>query len=182
MYLQTSPESLKQQAKRLREYLQNRNMDLSHSAALEAVSQMHGYKDWNTATAAASGTQKLFYVTCGFEERNDDDRFATFEFFVRANSYQEAIALWKKATQDVPYKAAFAPGTELWIETIYEISDLHADGIILNTSDLRFEANGYRRTINSNPDTTRARGVRHYDFMEDAKDPQFSPDQVTVQL
>lgn len=45
--------NLKQQARRLRQQLQTRNLDLSHSAALEMVAQQYGFRDWNTLSAKA---------------------------------------------------------------------------------------------------------------------------------
>lgn len=44
-------EDFKVQAKLLRKHLATRNIELRHSEALEAVSAIHGYKDWNTASA-----------------------------------------------------------------------------------------------------------------------------------
>ncbi|WP_409286873.1 glyoxalase superfamily protein [Pseudomonas guariconensis] len=46
-----SIELLKSQAKRLRSHLASLNIQLSYSAALEAVAAMHGHKDWNTIAA-----------------------------------------------------------------------------------------------------------------------------------
>lgn len=43
---------LKSQAKRLRKHLADHNLSLSHAQALEAVAAAHGFKDWNTASAA----------------------------------------------------------------------------------------------------------------------------------
>ncbi|WP_153785210.1 glyoxalase superfamily protein [Pseudomonas sp. EMN2] len=47
-------ESLKAQAKRLRNHLTRHNMPLTHSQSLEAVAALHGYRDWNTAHSALS--------------------------------------------------------------------------------------------------------------------------------
>ncbi len=49
-----SIEQAKQMAKRLRASLASRNQVVSHSAALEPVTQQLGYNDWNTASAALS--------------------------------------------------------------------------------------------------------------------------------
>ncbi len=50
----TTIETLKSQAKRLRTRLLASNIPLTHSQALEAVAAMHGHREWNTASAAAS--------------------------------------------------------------------------------------------------------------------------------
>ncbi|EKL8567169.1 glyoxalase superfamily protein [Pseudomonas aeruginosa] len=44
-------ESLKSQAKRLRSHFSAQNIELNHSQALEAIAAIHGFKDWNTASA-----------------------------------------------------------------------------------------------------------------------------------
>ncbi len=48
-----STDGLKAQAKRLREAMAETGTPLSHAAALEAVAKQHGFRDWNTALAAA---------------------------------------------------------------------------------------------------------------------------------
>lgn len=45
-------QSYKQQAKRLREALAVEGRSLSHGQALELVAQQHGFRDWNTLSAA----------------------------------------------------------------------------------------------------------------------------------
>jgi len=50
----TSIETFKSQAKRLRTFLAENHVSLSHSQVLEAIAVMHGHRDWNTASAAAS--------------------------------------------------------------------------------------------------------------------------------
>ncbi|ALN21800.1 MULTISPECIES: glyoxalase superfamily protein [Ectopseudomonas] len=47
-------EELKAQARRLRTHLKSNNIALSTSMSLEAVAAIHGYRDWNTAVAAAT--------------------------------------------------------------------------------------------------------------------------------
>lgn len=42
---------LKTQAKRLRNFLATKNIDLNHSASLEALAAQHGHRDWNTLLA-----------------------------------------------------------------------------------------------------------------------------------
>jgi len=44
---------LKAQAKRLRRLLSERKIHLTHSQALEAIAEAHGFRDWNTAVATA---------------------------------------------------------------------------------------------------------------------------------
>lgn len=48
----TSITQAKHMAKRLRAQFAARNLDISHSAALELVADQLGFKDWNTASAA----------------------------------------------------------------------------------------------------------------------------------
>lgn len=47
-------ETFKMQAKRLCGHLSRQNMPITHSQSLEAVTAMHGHRDWNTALAAMS--------------------------------------------------------------------------------------------------------------------------------
>lgn len=42
----------KQQAKRLRTLLREQGRDVSHGEALEMVARQHGFRDWNTLSAA----------------------------------------------------------------------------------------------------------------------------------
>ena len=44
---------LKAQAKRLRHHLAERQIQLTHSQALEAIAAAQGFRDWNTAAAQA---------------------------------------------------------------------------------------------------------------------------------
>ncbi|MFV0455574.1 MAG: glyoxalase superfamily protein [Pseudomonas sp.] len=44
-------ETLKTQAKLLRAHFSAQNIELGHSQALEAIAAIHGFKDWNTASA-----------------------------------------------------------------------------------------------------------------------------------
>jgi len=46
-------DALKAEARRLRAALAAEGVEIAHSAALERVAQGHGYRDWNTAHAAA---------------------------------------------------------------------------------------------------------------------------------
>lgn len=54
-----SREALKAQAKRMRAALADAGTAISHSAALEAVAAQYGYRDWNTAFAAARDAPRL---------------------------------------------------------------------------------------------------------------------------
>ncbi|MCW5720529.1 MAG: hypothetical protein KIS86_05235 [Devosia sp.] len=47
-----SAQTLKSEARALRDEHRRAGEDLSHSAALEQVARRHGYRDWNTARAA----------------------------------------------------------------------------------------------------------------------------------
>jgi hypothetical protein len=55
-HIMSSIETLKSQAKRLRNHLTAKNLPLSHSQALEAIAAVHEYKDWNTAAAKLQAT------------------------------------------------------------------------------------------------------------------------------
>jgi hypothetical protein len=55
-------ETLKSQAKLLRNHFAKENNPLSHSQALEAIAAAHGFRDWNTASAA-SGTSAIMTKT-----------------------------------------------------------------------------------------------------------------------
>ena len=46
-------DTMKAQAKRLRESLRDAGQAISHAQALELVARQHGHRDWNTAHAAA---------------------------------------------------------------------------------------------------------------------------------
>lgn len=59
---QLSVDALKSQAKRLRKALAASGQNLSHSAALELVSAQHGFRDWNTASAAAARPNQLAFA------------------------------------------------------------------------------------------------------------------------
>lgn len=47
-----SAQTLKAEAKSLREARASAGLELSHGAALEEVAKAHGYRDWNTARAS----------------------------------------------------------------------------------------------------------------------------------
>ncbi len=58
-----SLDSLKSQAKRLRQALSADGQDLIHSQALELVARQYGYRDWNTLHAALGNRpQEKFHV------------------------------------------------------------------------------------------------------------------------
>lgn len=47
-----SAQTLKSEARALREELKHIGQDVPHSAALEQIARRHGFRDWNTARAA----------------------------------------------------------------------------------------------------------------------------------
>ncbi len=47
-----SSQTLKAEARNLREHRARAGQPMTHSAALESVARSHGYRDWNTARAA----------------------------------------------------------------------------------------------------------------------------------
>ncbi|MBC8740454.1 hypothetical protein F6X40_27850 [Paraburkholderia sp. UCT31] len=66
--MQQDIENAKTQARKLREYLISKGVELGHSEALEAVSAMDGAADWNTRAAAlvaAPQKDELFCPYCG---------------------------------------------------------------------------------------------------------------------
>lgn len=73
-----SPESLKEKAKLVRKFLKEKcNVDVSHSHCIEIVSQVFGFKDWNTASATLrSRSQKL-----PFKIETVSDMKRALEFF-----------------------------------------------------------------------------------------------------
>lgn len=54
-----SPDAAKAQARALRAALSAEGRDISHSAALELVAKSHGFRDWNTLTAAMAVVRPL---------------------------------------------------------------------------------------------------------------------------
>ena len=44
-------DGLKNQAKRMRDHFAQKNIDISHSQALETLAKQHGFKDWNILSA-----------------------------------------------------------------------------------------------------------------------------------
>jgi hypothetical protein len=55
----TTQESLKQQAKLIRKFLNEKyQVDVSHGHCMELISQLFGFKDWNTASAALKPKDK----------------------------------------------------------------------------------------------------------------------------
>lgn len=53
MMLNHTKESLKFQAKTIRKFLNDKyNVDVSHGHCMELISQLFGFKDWNTASAS----------------------------------------------------------------------------------------------------------------------------------
>ncbi|HEK4046059.1 TPA: hypothetical protein SL338_003055 [Pseudomonas aeruginosa] len=66
-------ESLKSQAKRLRTHFSALNIELSHSQALEAIAAVHGFKDWNTASALSP--KEIKYPTTDESVEQLQERF-----------------------------------------------------------------------------------------------------------
>lgn len=54
--LAKATDTYKQQAKRLRAFLQEQGRPVSHGEALEMVARQHGFRDWNTLAAASTAT------------------------------------------------------------------------------------------------------------------------------
>lgn len=54
-------DTMKAQAKRLRESLKDAGQAISHAQALELVARQHGHRDWNTAHAAAGNRPPVYW-------------------------------------------------------------------------------------------------------------------------
>jgi len=72
-----SVDSVKQQAKALKSFLDERFGEITHSSCLQAIAKMNGFKDWNTM-------QSIIKINGG-NEMNDDiaKRLEDLEFFVQ---------------------------------------------------------------------------------------------------
>ncbi len=57
-----SVSDLKNQAKRLRTALAAKGQDVTHSQALEILSNQYGFRDWNTACATASRPNHMVFA------------------------------------------------------------------------------------------------------------------------
>ena len=127
----------KAQAKRLREFLAKSEKEISHSTALEAVALMHGYKDWNVASAATKEELKLFIVYCSFEGERDGE-MGEFQYLVRAKSAQEVEAICA-AELPILLKRSnyFSQGMEIELQDIFEVKDVSETGVVLNVFTLR---------------------------------------------
>ncbi len=51
-------DNLKLQARRMRDYFAEKNIDISHSSALETLAKQHGFKDWNILSATLNRQSK----------------------------------------------------------------------------------------------------------------------------
>ena len=60
-----SRDELKDQAKRLRAALDRTNEPVSHARALELVAQQHGFRDWNTLSAAVGNGPEGVVIALG---------------------------------------------------------------------------------------------------------------------
>ncbi|HAZ13253.1 MAG: hypothetical protein A2X86_00505 [Bdellovibrionales bacterium GWA2_49_15] len=70
-----TPESLKKKAKVIRKFLNEKySLDISHGHCMELISQLFGFKDWNTAKAEISAFERL-QVLASIRARttNDDE-------------------------------------------------------------------------------------------------------------
>ncbi|USN47066.1 MAG: hypothetical protein H6626_12870 [Pseudobdellovibrionaceae bacterium] len=55
-----TPENFKEKAKLIRTFMKNKcDASISHSHSLELISQLFGFKDWNTATAVSKSRGRL---------------------------------------------------------------------------------------------------------------------------
>ena len=129
-----SVDQFKNQAKKLREFLAKSGTEISHSACLEAVAMMHGFRDWNVASAATKEELKLFIVCCTFSAP-DDDRLGEFQYLIPARNVEEAEILCRLKFSDFLGKVdAFIKGTWINIHYVIEVNDVAAGGALINWS------------------------------------------------
>jgi hypothetical protein len=89
---------LKTQAKALRQYLAEQDIELGHSKCLEAVARTRGYKNWDTASAVYSSTLPIGTVPEGVpycvimmraEWSGDPMLHDPFDYFVRSFLHED---------------------------------------------------------------------------------------------
>ena len=100
----SSTDSLKTEAKALRKYLTEQGLELGHSKCLEAVAQMHGYKNWDTVSAEFEApAPALFTVSnhhtkdCGPAPAINGDVEGVFSYL--GNDGGQAVFHWDRSTK-----------------------------------------------------------------------------------
>lgn len=101
---------LKSQAKVLRASMAKMGVTLTHSQCLETVAQMHGHKDWNTASAitrAEDAEAPIFTVRnhhhegCGTPPRIlDEGQSHLFRSYFENEHGEQAIFVWDYDTEE----------------------------------------------------------------------------------
>jgi len=64
-------DQVKARAAKLRDILKELGNDINHAHALEAVSRLQGYKDWNTCAAAMDRKEKVLPIPKGWQAGGD---------------------------------------------------------------------------------------------------------------
>lgn len=133
-----SVERFKTQAKRLREFLAKSGTDISHSAGLEAVAAIHGFKDWNVASAMAKDELKLFIVCCSFSTPDEGDRMGEFQYLLRAPSAEEVEVVCRLKFSDLLGKMdSFVTGTWINVHYVIEVDEVADGGVMINWASLK---------------------------------------------
>ncbi|MBU4566382.1 MAG: hypothetical protein KMY53_03420 [Desulfarculus sp.] len=129
-------EAAKVQAKRLRAFLAEKGMNLSHSLCLEAIAATYGIKDWNTMAAMTDHKEKLYVANCFAEMKpgeNGEANSGYFQYFLRAESLDEVLDICKRELAKIPTKGSlFHAGDKLSVESIIELEDIPSTGVLLN--------------------------------------------------
>ncbi|MBN8555435.1 MAG: hypothetical protein J0L93_08325 [Deltaproteobacteria bacterium] len=126
-----SSELFKTQAQRLREFLKRSNVNFSHSQCLEAIAHLHGFQDWNTASAKAKSERKLYIVCCEFSKIGDT-KIGFFQYLIRAQSTDDVVNICRKEFQKFLEKGdAFDKGTDIYLTDIVEVIDVN-EGALVN--------------------------------------------------
>ncbi|WP_326430314.1 glyoxalase superfamily protein (plasmid) [Stutzerimonas frequens] len=116
---------LKSQAKRLRTYLAEHNVNLGHSQCLEAIATVHGFKDWNTAS---SGTRDVPSMT--------ESKVVTPELFMELERASPTGAVGMEL-HNAKASASLAPAT-----TICYTADMNLDELRIEVEDRLANAPG----------------------------------------
>lgn len=97
---------LKTQAKALRKYLTEQGIELGHSKCLEAVAQMHGHKNWDTASAKIKEAPALLFMVSnhhipesGTPPILDGDEPGYFSYFENYEG-EQAVLHWDREANE----------------------------------------------------------------------------------
>lgn len=128
-----SRDQIKQQASRLKEFLNQKDSTISHSTCLLAVAKMHGYADWNIMSAALKKQESQPALnkfvpesyhnrnkkmsTCDFEtaEAVDDVLVRFTELAFKANKFPEKIEIRTDDFGDMLEFVVTSGNTEVYV-------------------------------------------------------------------